>query len=228
MPQVVLHFTYFPVQVERLQFQLRENKLRTTSKVDLDGTVLSRVAQAAFLTEVYCFVSMARVQTAVWLWTLLSFWILKIPFCAFVRFAALCRSSFLCLPGFPPCINSLRSWVSSPWSSLLVSLSPFVSPYCCLPLVTSQTLLAFHFQILFKANLRVFFLYVWLPLKGSISRAFIALDKDIWAFWTNSEWLTVQITFCKNLHICDSKFLLQNVNSKGSSDTWFGPAKCAP
>ena len=65
MPQVVLHFTYFPVQVERLQFQLRQNKLRTTSKVDLDGTVDSGVAQAAFLTEVYCLVSMARVQTAV-------------------------------------------------------------------------------------------------------------------------------------------------------------------
>eukprot|EP00435_Cladocopium_sp_Y103_P035276 s145_g9.t1 len=39
---------HFPLQVERLQFQLRQNKFRTTSKVDLDGTVDSGGGSRSF------------------------------------------------------------------------------------------------------------------------------------------------------------------------------------
>ena len=88
-----------------------------------------------------------------------------------VRFAALCRSSFLCLPGFPPCINSLRSWVYSPWPLYLCLCLP-----SCLPIVAclwSQVKHSWFFISKFCS--KPIFVYVWLPLKGSISRAFIAL-----------------------------------------------------
>ena len=62
--------SHFPVQVERLQFQLRQNKFRTTSKADLDGTVDSGVAQAAFLKGLEDYLgSTPRLPAALGLWT---------------------------------------------------------------------------------------------------------------------------------------------------------------